>query len=192
MHCTPETFLTDRGDGVKRNGVVGKLRFRFGPALMNQRALSARAMCFHGSFASQMGCSTAVVVTLGHSVSIPSSLSVSPTGFSYGYSPLNPLISSRVLSSTAIDSVGRRDRRAERIVLFSTKPGLRVQFLPLPKAGRDDVDDNRPQVAADIYRGGGDGHGHQTSADNTTPHRPDNGAKRRRDRRGRPRLALRT
>ena len=147
VHCTPETFLTDRGDGVKRNGVVGKLRFRFGPALMNQRALSARAMCFHGSFASQMGCSTAVVVTLGHSVSIPSSLSVSPTGFSYGYSPLNPLISSRVLSSTAIDSVGRRDRRAERIVLFNTKPGLRVQFLLLPKAG---LDDNRPQVAADI------------------------------------------
>ena len=48
-------------------------------------------------------------------------------------------------------------------MLFSTKPGLRVQFLPLPKAGRDDVDDNRPQVAADIYRGGGDGRGHQTS-----------------------------
>ena len=35
VHCTPETFLprrrTDGQGGVKGNGVVGKLRFRFGP-----------------------------------------------------------------------------------------------------------------------------------------------------------------
>ena len=125
-----------------------------------------------------------------HSVPVPSSLTMSPTG----YGPLNPLISSRVFSPTTIDSVGRRDgtRRAERIVLFSTKPGLRVQFLPLPKAGRDDVDDNRPQVAADIYRGGGDGHGHQTSVGGQ--HHvdlTDNGAKRRDVRPG-PTLLVRT
>ena len=103
----------------------------------------------------------------------------------YRLHPLEPfdLISSVRLNG---DRFGRRDDesdgRAERIVLFSTKPGLRVQFLPLPKAGHVDVDDNHPQVAADIFTGekeGKDGHGHQTSADNKTSHRPDQHGKKK-------------
>ena len=108
-----------------------------------------------------------------------------PVHIAYRLQPLEPfdLISSVQLNG---DRFGRRDdetdRRAERIVLFSTKPGLRVQFLPLPKAGHVDVDDNHPQVAADIFRGekeGKDGHGHQTPVDDKTSRRPDQHGQKR-------------
>ena len=138
-------------------------------------------MCFHGSFASQMGCSTARD-TPGQSLRLlPLPLVVH---VAHRLQPLEPfdLISSVRLNG---DRFGRRDdetdRRAERIVLFSTKPGLRVQFLPLPKAGHVDVDDNHPQVAADIFRGEKEGMDTDTKRPRTTKHPIDltNTAKRR-------------
>ena len=137
-------------------------------------------MCFHGSFASQMGCSTARD-TPGQSLLSPSS--TSPTG----YIPLNPLISSRVFGSTAIDSVGGTTRQTDEqseLCYLALNPVYESSFFLCPKAGHVDVDDNHPQVAVDIFRGekeGKDGHGHQTSADNKTSHRPDqHGQKKRR------------
>ena len=121
-------------------------------------------MCFHGSFASQMGCSTARD-TPGQSLLSPSS--TSPTGCS----PLNPLISSRVFGSTAIDSVGgtagQTDEQSELCYLAlnpvyessfflcpkrdtSTSTTITRRWLPISlegkRRGRMDTDTKRPRT----------------------------------------------
>ena len=128
VHRTQETFLTTEGAKVTGLWQI-TISFRPGPKWRDQRALSDRPMCFHGSFASQMGCSTARD-TPGQSLLSPSS--TSPTG----YSPLNPLISSRVFGSTAIDSVGgtagQTDEQSE-LCYLALNPVYESSFFLCPK-----------------------------------------------------------
>ena len=133
LHRTQETFLTTDG-GRKSNGAVANYDFvsaRFGVEGIMIRELSLVANVFprlvrftNGMFYWPRHSRPVTPLPLVH--------------IAYRLQPLEPfdLISSVRLNG---DRFGRRDDetdgRAERIVLFSTKPGLRVQFLPLPKSG---------------------------------------------------------
>ena len=174
VHRTQETFLTADGRkaGRKSNGAVANYDFVSAQFRMegDQRALSDRPMCFHGSFASQMGCSTARD-TPGQSLLSPSS--TSPTGCS----PLNPLISSRVFGSTAIDSVGGTTRQTDEqseLCYLALNPVYESSFFLCPKRDTStSTTITRRWLPISLEGKRRDGHGHQTSTDNKTSHRPD-------------------